>query len=226
MGNLKFELLQSQLETQEHSFNNISRELHDNIGQLLSSTKFLLNIAAMELQNIPDTFKTAEHTIGKAIKDLRLISGSISNEWLHNFNLIESINAEKERINTAKKVEVEFTSDYEQLPIEPENQVMLFRIIHEAIHNSLKHAAPKNIVIQLKKSTQNIVIIIEDNGRIIDFHSKKETYEFHKMKHRTELLGGNIEWKSDIEKGTTIIINIPIKKEEIFYDDVPLTSKL
>src|SRR5689334_15595264 len=67
------ELLQSQLETQEYSFNQISQELHDNIGQLLSSTKLLLGIASMEMETVPDTIKTAEQTVGKAIQDLRLL---------------------------------------------------------------------------------------------------------------------------------------------------------
>ena len=122
----------------------------------------------------------------------------------------------KLELTQQKKTEVQFVSDYEQLPIEPENQVMLFRIIHEAINNTIKHASPENLIIQIKNCTQKLIVIIEDNSRDFDIHSKKETYEFRKMKHRTELLGGNIEWKSDAEKGTTIIISIPIKKEEIF----------
>ena len=70
----KQELLQTQLETQEYSFSQVSRELHDNIGQLLSTTKLLLGMAVMELENVPDTLKTAEQTVGKAIQDLRLLS--------------------------------------------------------------------------------------------------------------------------------------------------------
>jgi len=54
------QLLKSQLETQEYAFNQVSQELHDNIGQLLSSTKMLLSVAGMEIQQVPDTFKTAE----------------------------------------------------------------------------------------------------------------------------------------------------------------------
>src|ERR1044072_561682 len=97
--NLQLEFLHSQLETQEHSFNIISQELYNNIGQLLSSTKLLLSIAVMELEKIPDTLKTAEHTISKAIQDLRSLSKSISKEWVDNFNLVEQLQTEKDRIN-------------------------------------------------------------------------------------------------------------------------------
>ena len=82
----KQELLQSQLETQEYSFNQISEELHDNIGQLLSSTKMLLSIGIIELQTVPDAIKTAEQTVAKAIQDLRSLSKSLNREWLDSCN--------------------------------------------------------------------------------------------------------------------------------------------
>jgi signal transduction histidine kinase len=96
--------------------------LHDNIGQLLSTTKLLLGMAVMELKNVPDTLKTAEQTVAKAIQDLRLLSKSLDKEWLHQFNLIEYLEAEKERINRERKVEVNFVSEYATLPMEPEAQ--------------------------------------------------------------------------------------------------------
>ncbi len=62
-------LLQSQLETHEATLHQISEEIHDNIGQLLSSTKMLLGITERNLDCIPDTLRTAEQTLGKAIQD-------------------------------------------------------------------------------------------------------------------------------------------------------------
>lgn len=141
------EFLQSQLETQEYSFNQISRELHDNIGQLLGSTKLLLGIAAMELKEVPDTFKTAEQTVGKAIQDLRSLSKSLNKEWLHQFDLIQMLEAEKERINAGREVEVELIASCDKLSLEPEAQVMLFCIVHEGLLNSIKCAYAEHITI-------------------------------------------------------------------------------
>lgn len=214
MENLELELIQSQLETQEYSFNNINRELHDNIGQLLSSTKLLLGIAAMELEKIPDTLKTAEHTISKAIQDLRLLSKSISKEWLHNFNLIEHIEAEKEKINAEKNVEIKFICPHENLPLEPQVQVMMFRVIHQAIQNGIKHTAAKNIIIQIKNNDKKIEVSIEDDGHSFNAVPAKENHELHRMEHRTQLLGGTLEWNFDLQKGTTVIISIPVNQIE------------
>ena len=148
----KHELLQSQLETQEYAFSQISQELHDNIGQLLSSTKLLLNIGTKELSTVPDAIKTAEQTVAKAIQDLRALSKSLNKEWVHQFNLIENLEAEKQRINTARNIEISLHSTYQNLPLEPDAQVMLFRVVQEALQNSIRHASPKRINIAIKNT--------------------------------------------------------------------------
>jgi len=207
------ELLQSQLETQEYSFNQISQELHDNIGQLLSSTKLLLGIASMEMKEVPDTIKTAEQTVGKAIQDLRSLSKSLNKEWLHQFNLIENLEAEKERINAARNIKVELNSQYEKLPLEPDAQVMLFRVVQEALQNSIKHSFAKHIAIQIKNTDAHFELSIEDNGRGFDIESaKKESLGLRNMEHRTQLLGGTIEWQQGETKGMKIIIKIPVNE--------------
>ena len=209
----KEELLQTQLETQEYSFNQISRELHDNIGQLLSTTKLLLGMAVMELKNVPDTLKTAEQTVGKAIQDLRLLSRSLDKEWLHQFNLIEQLEAEKERINTERKVEVNFVSEYIKLPMEPEAQIMLFRVVQEALQHTIKHACAKHIGIEINHTDNDFELKIIDDGNGYNRESlKKESLELHNMEHRTQLLGGTIEWVRRKEKGTVITIKIPVKQ--------------
>jgi len=209
----KEELLQTQLETQEYSFNQISRELHDNIGQLLSTTKLLLGMAVMELKNVPDTLKTAEQTVGKAIQDLRLLSRSLDKEWLHQFNLIEQLEAEKERINTERKVEVNFVSEYIKLPMEPEAQVMLFRVVQEALQHTVKHACAKHIGIEINNTDNDFELKIIDDGNGYNMESvKKENLELHNIEHRKQLLGGTIEWVRRKEKGTVITIKIPVKQ--------------
>lgn len=205
------QLLQSQLEAREYSFNQISKELHDNIGQLLSSTKMLLGIAEMELDVVPDTLKTAEHTLSKAIHDVRTLSKSLNKEWLHEFNLIENLEAEKERINAAQKIEAELKSDFEKLPLEPEMQVMLFCIIQGALQNSIQHASPTHIGIEIKSVNNYLKVSIDDDGDRFDIEAvKKESIDLHNIEYRIQLLGGTIEWENANEKGMSTIITVPV----------------
>jgi signal transduction histidine kinase len=206
----KQELLKSQLETQEYSFQQVSREIHDNIGQLLSSTKMLMSVGFMELPTVPDALNVAEQTVGKAIQDLRLLSKSLDQEWLHQFNLIENLEAEKERINSSKNIKVELISQYEKLPLEPDAQVMLFRVAQEALQNSIKHASAKNIVIQIKSTNNSFELSIKDDGKGFDVDAaRKASLGLRNMEHRIQLLGGSIEWKSEKEIETEIKILVP-----------------
>jgi signal transduction histidine kinase len=208
----KQEILQSQLETQEHSFNLISQELHDNIGQLLSSTKLLLSVAGKDLKNSSDIITSAEQTIGEAITGLRSLSKALNKEWLHQFNLIENLKTERNRLNTAQ-VQLELITDYNDLPLEADAQVMLFRVVQEALQNCIKHASATHITIQIKNKDQYFILSIEDDG--IGFNvelSKNESLGLRNMEYRVRLLKGKIEWKSIETKGTTVTIYIPIER--------------
>ena len=111
------QLMKAQLETQEYAFTQLGQELHDNIGQLLSTTKMLLGITERNLSEVPDTLKTAEETLGKAIQDIRALSKSLNQEWLQQFNLLENLNNELERINTVGEVQTEMNTPLTELPL-------------------------------------------------------------------------------------------------------------
>jgi signal transduction histidine kinase len=182
------QLLQSQIETREHTFNQISEELHDNVGQLLSSTKMLLNATLLESKNLPESITMAEETISKAIQDLRSLSKSLNEEWLHQFNLVQNLEAEKNRINAARNIDVQFSSQFDQLPLEPGAQVMLFRVVQEALQNCIKHASPKNISIQIKRVDNSLELIICDDGSGFNIQSvKKQSLGLRNMEHRTKV---------------------------------------
>lgn len=207
----KQQLLQSQLETQEHSFHQISQELHDNVGQLLSSAKLLLTIGSKELPVVPDAITIAEQTVAKAIQDLRSLSKSLNSEWLHQFNIIENLQAEKQRINAARNIQVSLQTEYQQLPLETEAQVMLFRVVQEALQNSIRHASPEHINIEIKNTDGHFELSIKDDGAGFDVESvKNESLGLRNMEHRVQLLGGNILWQSAAGEGTCIYIKLPV----------------
>ncbi len=206
------EILQARLETQEHSFNQISRELHDNIGQLLSSTKMLMKVGFIQLNNVPESLTTAEQTITKAIQDLRHVSKSFNKEWLLQFNLIKNLETEINYINITKAIQADFLTDYDNLPLAADEQMMLFRVMQEALQNSLKHASPKHIGIQIKNEATSIHIIIKDDGNGFDFAlAQQQSLGLTNMQQRIKFLEGIIEWQSQKNNGTTVKIILPLK---------------
>lgn len=203
-------LLQAQIEVQENTLSDISYELHDNIGQLISSSKMLLGITLRTLTNAPDTLITAEEALGKAIREIRSLSKSLDREWLKQFSLIENLQTEVFRINTSRVLDINFQHP-ENLSLNTDEQIILYRIIQEAIQNSIKHSQAKNITINITENVSQLTVEIFDNGKGFnnDIHHLKGL-GLKNMKHRTQLLGGTIKWEPLPEHGLGIIINLPI----------------
>lgn len=210
------QLMRAQLEVQEYTLLQLGQELHDNIGQLLSSTKLLLGITERNLNPAPDSLKTAENTLGKAIQDLRSLTKSLNNEWLHQFNLVENLRSEAERIEVAGQIRISFHTVVDMLPLEPKQQVMAFRVVQEALQNSIKHAAASALDVNIGMDGEKILLTIADNGHGFDTTGAMASgIGIMNMKHRIQLLGGAIHWRSEEGSGTRVFITLPIQKTDI-----------
>ena len=209
-SSIQQELLKAQLESQENTFRQIAEEIHDNVGQLLSSTKILLAITERSLPEVPDTLRTASETLAKAIKDLRALSKSLNKEWLEKFNLIENLEMEAQRINVARTVRVDVHSALDTLPLKPESQVMLFRIIQEALQNAIKHAEASTIGVIIYLEGSNIRVVITDDGKGLP-----RGLGLTSMENRTRLLGGSTRWESTPGHGTSVYILLPTQKLDL-----------
>ncbi|MBS0030772.1 sensor histidine kinase [Chitinophaga sp. 22321] len=206
------QLMWSQIEMQEEAFAHLGQELHDDIGQLLSSTKLLINVTQRSMNEIPDTLQTAEETLTTAIQHLRALSKSFSRQWLDQFSLIENLKAEVERINTSRAIEVKFTHEMMVLPLQAEPQIILFRIIQEAIQNCIKHARPQVIDISIREAAQQLILIIADDGSGFDKAGMSSIgMGIRNMQHRTNLLGGDIRWEVTTAGGTAVLITLPLE---------------
>ena len=208
------QLLQSRMETQEETFATLGKELHDNVGQLLNSAKLLIGVTQRKLTDAPDTLSIADETLGTAINELRSLSKSLNKEWLQQFNFIDNLQTEIKRINAADRLQIHFTHTA-QLKLKSDEQIILFRIVQEALQNAIKHAQANNITIQLTEENNLLTVIVEDDGK--GFEEKEKVTSgvgLMNMKHRIKLLGGSIEWKS-AGNGASVIICLPVKNETV-----------
>lgn len=201
-------LLQSQIEVQESTYQHIAKELHDNIGQLLSTTKMLMGITEINMANVPDTLSTANATLSKAILELRMLSRSMDKEWLEQFNFLENLQTEVNRINSGGAIEAEAYCN-EEINMDPKAQIILFRIVQEAIQNALRHANPTMIKV-LIHSTKELQVKVINNGKPLP--EKFDGMGIRNMQHRVKFFGGNILWESHI-KETVVTISIPLNSQ-------------
>jgi len=210
-NNYQNQLLLSKLEVQEQSFKYFSEEIHDNIGQLLSIVKMqLYNIKSSSKEpEVVDKATDCNELLGKAINDLRNISHTLNSGYISNAGLADAIEKDLEYIRSAKEVQCNLYINGDEYSIGNEKELLVFRIVQEAIANAIKHARPTAIDVALNYAPAGISVIIQDNGVGFDTSERGNSgIGLNNMHVRTEMLQGKISVTSVKEKGTTIKLDI------------------
>jgi two-component system, NarL family, sensor kinase len=209
-------LMQTQLEIQEQTFQDISREIHDNIGLSLTLAKLQLNtIDYINLQKTNENVVSSIDLIGKAIIDLSDISKSLNSEAIKNQGLYNTLKVETEKINRSSSMRVEFTEEGNIVFLDAQKELVLYRIAQEALNNVLKHSGASLIWIKLKYETDYVKLSIEDNGagfnktEIEKYRSGKINSGLINMRTRAIMLNGICTINSSAGKGTIICITTP-----------------
>jgi signal transduction histidine kinase len=206
-------ILQAQLEIQEQTFRNISQEIHDNIGQVLSLAKLNLNTFGSD----PTEEKVAitEELLSKAITDLRDLSKSLNTEKISDIGLVAAIGHELNIIKKAVHLETELAYNSTAVHLNPEQTIVVFRMMQESFNNILKHAKATLLCVKIDAQKEGLYITITDNGIGFDIeklNSHETGIGLKSMKQRAELIGGNVNITSRPQEGT--VINISILQEK------------
>jgi len=211
--NIEFEqtLLKSQLEIQEHTFNEISREIHDNIGQVLSLVR--INLNTLKAPDDGEKLELMDDLMGKAISDLRSLSHSLDADHIRNNGWTSAVQKLLNDLQKSGKYQV-FTSIEEELPaIGSDKPIILFRMIQEAINNIIRHAEADTIWLDVKKETDKLEIAIKDNGKGFDAGKNTPGVGLQNLKSRSKMINAGLLISSETGNGTTVTISI---KTEIY----------
>ena len=189
-----------------------SRELHDNVGQLLSTAKIFLALTEQMLDVVPPPFRTACEILAKATSEVRLLARCSNQEWVTQFDLKENLKLEAERINRCGQITLMLHIPNKPIPLPAEAQVSIFRIIQEGIQNIFRHACANSIEICVTYLEQSITITISDNGCGFSEEqlNSKCGIGVLNMRQRAKVLKGLIAWKSIPGCGTEVTVSIPL----------------
>ncbi|MCY7352099.1 MAG: histidine kinase [Cytophagaceae bacterium] len=216
------ELLRSQLEMQEQTMQAVGREIHDNVGQILSLVK--INLSTLPAMSDPNTNERLINTreyLNRAIADLRGLSKSLNAENRLAAGLCLAIRAEMEGIHKTGVVETTFESQGTERRLDPRQELILFRITQELLNNALKHAEAKNLHVLLDYSIERLTLSIKDNGvgfefinadsHVIDKQDKERGSGLLNIQNRAKLIGADLDIRSIIGQGTTAILVLPFE---------------
>ncbi len=202
-------ILQSQLEIQEQTFKNISQEIHDNIGQVLSLAK--LNLNTIQPSAVGGTIALTEELLGKAIADLRDLSRSLNSEKITDIGICRAIKHELGIIERVAKIKTVFNCIDEEVPLGNEQTIIAFRMMQEILNNILKHAKATLITASITTDDKYTAITINDNGQGFDI-AKLNTAEtgigLKSIQQRCKLMDATCQIDTGPGKGTLIKIVI------------------
>jgi len=215
------ELLKSQLEVQEQTLKNISREIHDNIGQFISLAKLHLNTVGPDIGiKSAEKVEYAVDLLSKAMDDLRDLSKSLSLELIRGVGLAKTIENQVNHLKKTERYDIDFEIRGNYNYLAEQKEIIIFRILQEAISNIIRHAQASKIKIVLDCTQDATSLSVNDNGKGFiseNFLSNGKTYRhgggITNMIYRAKLLDADLSVESKPGAGTLIRITLPFNQD-------------
>ncbi len=203
----------------------IAREIHDELGQMLTVLKMDLSLVSRKLRRnfsnggtheILEELSAMSKLVDTTILSIRRIAVELRPELLDDLGLKDAIEWEAKTFQARTEIKTEFNSSMKVSSLDKEYSTALFRILQEALTNVARHARATEVVIKLAYDRKDLVLEIRDNGRGI---TNEESSRLHSlgllgMRERVLLIGGTINITGILNFGTTVHVRVPIAKDE------------
>lgn len=208
-------------EAQEKDRLRIATDLHDGLGQILTSASMSLQHMANHLPDdvgwLPTHVSGIMEQINLAIGETKRISHNLIPLALKDFGLVPAVTHLINSANHQQKVRFSFDAFNMDERIDPRLEKTFYRICQEAVNNVLKHARASSAHIQLIKHDETVVLVVEDDGIGFDVEQagcKDGGLGLASIKERTATFGGSFLINSIIHGGTELIVEIPYASSE------------
>ncbi|MCK8523390.1 sensor histidine kinase [Aquimarina sp. D1M17] len=209
------EIFKSRIEIQEQALKNVSWELHDNIGQLLSTAVMQINILGTSVnEEASESLQDVRNLVGDSLQEIRNLSKTLNHEVIQNVGLEKSIQVELQRFEKLNFLSTSLEVIGEEVHIDPKDEIILYRIVQEFFSNTIKHAEASNINVKLEFTSDNVIIKIQDDGVGFDMNSVQANSGLLNMKSRAGLVNATFEYESAPGKGVLLILSYPTKHKD------------
>lgn len=203
--------LTAMVEGQENERSRIAKDLHDGLGQMLNAIKMNVRMVVKDEKKAQFLF----NAIDEAIQETVRISENLLPAKLRDFDLITCLKSLCTTFRKSSRVDITFDAHFSDLNITQSRKINVYRVAQEALTNAIRHASASKITLQLIQDDEKIRLSVEDDGHGLD-SPPAATYLSMKrgmgnMRDRAEIMGGKLTVESDPNRGTLIVLEVPLK---------------
>lgn len=202
---------QSLLIGQENEKRRIAREIHDGIGQAISTVRMHLDfmMSKVEDADAKNDMGRINQLITEIATELRNLSHDLMPSSLVDFGLITAVTTLIRRVNQTQSIYVHFENDLSDMDIPYNYALNIYRIIQELINNAIKHASCKEVKIKLTIRQNIIKLVVSDDGKGRSTTEKNKGIGLYNIKNRLDSLNGQLKIETAKQRGFKVTINIP-----------------
>jgi len=194
----------------------LAREIHDELGQLLTALKIDVSWMAKRLPKteglLVEKAKTVNELIDEAIQTVKRVSSELRPGVLDHLGLVAAIEWQAQELGKRTEIRFEFKPSVKDIVLERDRSTTIFRICQEVLTNVVRHANASKVKITLKEGLDKIILRIGDNGKGIEKEQLSDPRAFGLigMRERARSWGGDVTIKGNPGKGTVVTVSIPL----------------
>lgn len=198
------------IQAQEKERDELGRELHDNINQILATVKMYIGMVRDKDNANKELLAQCHDFVTEAMEEIRKLSHSLVAPSLGDIGLEEALLELAEEINMTNRLQVDVISNMpEEKILDSGMELMLYRVVQEQINNIIKYAQAKNAVITLEADGGILNLVISDDGVGFDTTLASKGIGLRNIQNRVEYYSGTMNIISSPGNGCSISISIP-----------------
>ena len=199
---------------QEKEREEIGKELHDNINQILTSTKLYLELAKNgDKDLLVNALSRSYNNINLVIGEIRKLSKQLVKPGFDT-SLKESLADMTEELQAIGSMKINFDCHrFTEEIVDGSTKLMIYRVVQEQLNNILKHAAASRVDIELYTVAENVYLTVKDNGIGFDKNVKSRGIGLRNIDHRVKFHKGHVQIESTPGAGCTLRVSVPLKRE-------------
>ena len=200
----------------EEEWTRISREIHDELGQLLTGIKmdmvWIAGRLPAGLSELQERAQAACHLIDATVESVREITARLRPEVLDQLGLAAAIDWQAGDFQRRSGIRCNVSLPPQAPALDRERSTAAFRIFQELLTNIVRHAAATRIDVAVKAAPDGLLLTVEDNGRGIEAEAldNPKSLGLIGMRERVLPFGGRIDFAGEPGKGTRVQVKIPI----------------